>query len=216
MSTCSNTKGTGKTASVKSIVYHFNKEQAEGKIPSFEFVGVNGMEMRHPFDVYVRLWEAVSYHKSNRKEVCPAEKALANLEVYFARKRKNRGTTKRKVFVVLVDEIDYLVMKKQTVLYNLFDWPNRGFSEKSSGQLIVLGISNTLNLPERLHARLQSRIGRDRCMYASYGIDESINILKGKLGITGSEKVRIFPSGSHVHIPPINLLSQAHQYVSML
>lgn len=27
--------------------------------------------------------------------------------------------------VLLVDELDYLVTRKQTVLYNLFDWPTR-------------------------------------------------------------------------------------------
>lgn len=72
------------------------------------------------------------------------------------------------------------------MLYNLFDWPSRGFSAQSPAQLIVIGISNTLNLPERLHVRLQSRIGSERCMYASYSIDESMKILKGKLGIAGS------------------------------
>jgi origin recognition complex subunit 1 len=184
-------KGTGKTASVKSIVYNFNQEQAEGKIPSFQFVSVNGMEMRHPFDVYVRLWEAVS----NRKAICPAEEALANLELCFGgnpNKKSDDTVETRKVVVVMVDEIDYLVTKKQTVLYNLFDWPSRGYSAKSPSQLIVIGISNTLNLPERLHMRLQSRIGRERCMYASYSIGESLNILKGKLGIAGTNEVSIF------------------------
>ena len=146
------------------------------------------MEMRHPFDVYVRLWEAVS----DRKEICSADEALAKLDLYFGGNQamNNKDGTKvkkRKVVVVLVDEIDYLVTKKQTVLYNLFDWPSRGFSTQSPAQVIVIGISNTLNLPERLHVRLQSRIGSERCMYASYGIDESIQILRGKLGITGNE-----------------------------
>lgn len=182
--------GTGKTASVKNIVYHFGQEQAEGKLPAFQFVCVNGMELRHPFDVYVRLWEAVS----NRKEVCPADEALAKLELHFGgnlnlKSKEDKKVQKRNVVVVLVDEIDYLVTKKQTVLYNLFDWPSRGFSAYSPAQLIVIGISNTLNLPERLHVRLQSRIGSERCMYASYGIDESIEILKGKLGITGPNEV---------------------------
>ena len=187
--------GTGKTASVRSIIYGLNKEQAEGKLPCFQFVSVNGMEMRHPFDVYVRLWEAVS----NRKEICPAGEALAKLEMYFgenpSRKIENKEITqKRKVVVVLVDVIDYLVTKKQTVLYNLFNWPSRGFSTESPAQLIIIGISNTLNLPERLHTRLQSRIGNERCIYISYSVDQIIGILKGKLGIMDSNEVSADPT----------------------
>ena len=169
---------------MKSIIYNFYQEQAKGNIPSFQFVSINGMEMRHPFDAYISLWESVS----KQKEICPAEEALAKLELYFGgnpnlKKKAIGNTNGRDVFVVLVDEIDYLVTKKQTVLYNLFDWPNRGFSSDSTAQLVVIGISNTLNLPERLHTRLQSRIGSERCMYASYRTDESVSILKGKLGI---------------------------------
>ncbi len=187
--------GTGKTASVTSILYQLRQEQAKGSIPEFTSVYLNGMETRHPFDIYVRLWEAVSPNK----EKASADEALARLELYFAgegrRKRLSKEVPKlekRQAIVLLVDEIDYLVTKKQTVLYNLFDWPVRGYNGNTKAQLIVIGISNTLNLPDRLHVRLQSRIGRERCVYSSYSDNESQIILKGKLGISETgDKVRI-------------------------
>lgn len=37
----------------------------------------------------------------------------------------------------------------QTVLYNLFDWPGR-----KGSRLSIIGIANTMDLPERLHARI--------------------------------------------------------------
>ncbi len=145
------------------------------------------METRHPFDIYVRLWEAVSPNK----ERASADEALARLELFFAGEGRRKRfckelpkLEKRQAIVLLVDEIDYLVTKKQTVLYNLFDWPVRGYNGNTNAQLIVIGISNTLNLPDRLHVRLQSRIGRERCVYSSYSDDESQNILKGKLGMS--------------------------------
>jgi Cdc6-related protein, AAA superfamily ATPase len=163
-------------------MYH---EQAEGLIPEFTFVSINGMEMRHPFDVYVRLWEAVS----PSKEVLDRPKSLAKLQLYFSEsplkktdhEDKNRRNNRRAV-ILLVDEIDYLVTEKQTILYNLFDWPLAGYENKSDAQLIVIGISNTLNLPERLHPRLVSRIGKQRCIYQSYTWSESLTIIEGKLG----------------------------------
>ena len=36
--------------------------------------------------------------------------------------------------MVLVDELDFLVTRKQSVLYNLFDWPTRRHA-----RLIVIG-----------------------------------------------------------------------------
>jgi len=175
---------------VNSIVYQLRRDQAEGTIPEFIFVSLNGMEMRHPFDTYVRLWEAVSPNK----EKLTRPKALAKLQLYFSdssplktKSSKKATQQKRRAVVLLVDEIDYLVTKKQTILYNLFDWPMTGYENKSDAQLIVIGISNTLNLPERLHVRLQSRIGNTRCIFNSYSWSDSVDILEGKLGVSVSD-----------------------------
>ena len=56
--------------------------------------------------------------------------------------------------VVLLDELDQLVMAKQTVLYNLFNWPTL-----PNSRLIVVAISNTMNLTDMLPNKIQSRFG---------------------------------------------------------
>ena len=46
--------------------------------------------------------------------------------------------------------------KKQSVLYNLFDWPTR-----PNSKLIVLAVANTMDLPERVMSnRVSSRLVR--------------------------------------------------------
>ena len=46
--------------------------------------------------------------------------------------------------------------KKQSVLYNLFDWPTR-----PNSKLIVLAVANTMDLPERVMSnRVTSRLVR--------------------------------------------------------
>lgn len=181
--------GTGKTASVCSVIDALQRDQAEGKIEEFKFVHLNGLEMRHPFDAYVRLWEAIS----KNKETCSAPKALANLEMYLGgHKQRLSHVDSRRAIVLVMDEIDYLQTRQETVLYNMFDWPFRGYKEKSMAQLIVIGISNTINLPEKLHVRLQSRLGRQRCMFGSYDVKESVNILKEKLTLQGNDMKTVF------------------------
>ncbi len=106
---------------------------------SFHFTQT-GMELRHPFDAYVKFWEALS---GPRKERLSAGGAVCELENYFCGDQKggysdsdsevdddgndNIGDIhERPVTVLLLDEIDYLVTKKETLVYNFFDWPLRG------------------------------------------------------------------------------------------
>jgi len=169
--------GTGKTASVRSIINELQEEQASGKLPEFNFIALNGMEMRSPFDSYVKFWEALS---GTMKERLSAGAAAAKLEEFFGdgdNDNRNEDRSKKPITVLMLDEIDYLVTKKQTILYNFFDWPLRA----TSARLIVIGISNTINLPERLSMKLQSRLGGERCHFKSYTVDETVAILKTRL-----------------------------------
>ena len=176
--------GTGKTACVNAVISQLRSEQARGEIPSFDFVSLNGMEMQYPFDAYVRLWEAVSELKEKRSPGV----AAAMLERYFAGTAKSSSLSAsrhsivpRRVTVLLLDEIDYLVTKKQSVLYNFFEWPRRSAANGSGARLVVVGISNTINLPERLKPSVQSRLGRERCVFKAYNVEETCNILKSRL-----------------------------------
>eukprot|EP00978_Attheya_sp_CCMP212_P014153 scaffold35935_cov44-Attheya_sp.AAC.6 len=150
--------GTGKTASVRSIVTELRQEQAMGTIPEFNFVALNGIELRDPFDAYVKLWEALSGAEKDRRT--PGV-AAGLLEQYFTGSAQ-KGNSRKKggaVTVLLLDEIDYLLTKKQTVLYNFFDWPLRASTEGAGSRLVVIGISNTINLPDRLQKSVESRMG---------------------------------------------------------
>jgi origin recognition complex subunit 1 len=184
-----------------------------------------GMELRHPFDAYVKFWEALS---GPRKERLSAGGAVCELENYFCGDQKGGSSdsdseeddggnvdvgdvAERPVTVLLLDEIDYLITKKETLVYNFFDWPLRGkpltqmrwcylvhdgsfsssllcslFLLATTARLVVIGISNTINLPEKLSTRVQSRIGGDRCNFRSYNVQDTITILKTRLGMLGS------------------------------
>jgi origin recognition complex subunit 1 len=62
--------------------------------------------------------------------------------------------------VVLLDELDMLLSRDQSVLYNLFGWP-----QASGARLVVIGIANTLDLPERLLPKIA------RCVDVGVGLD---------------------------------------------
>ncbi len=83
------------------------------------------------------------------------------------------GKRREQTIVLLVDELDHLVTRKQTVLYNLFDWPTRPHSN-----LVVIGIANTMDLDERLLKRIASRLGLRKIQFRPYTKEQLVNIIK--------------------------------------
>ena len=66
--------------------------------------------------------------------------------------------------------------KKQDVMYNFLDWPAR-----KSAKLIVIGIANTMDLPERLMPRVSSRLGLTRIAFAPYNRTQLEIIINSRL-----------------------------------
>ncbi len=78
--------------------------------------------------------------------------AAAALETFFRPHGSSSSSSsssshrhgQRPTLVLLLDEIDFLLTKKQSVLYNLLHWPTA-----ASARLLVIGISNTLDFADR-------------------------------------------------------------------
>jgi origin recognition complex subunit 1 len=142
----SGTPGTGKTATVREVVAQLNASVQAEELDDFIFVEINGMKVTDPHQSYSLLWEAL---KGDR--VSPSH-ALDLLEREF-----NHPSPRRVPCVVLMDELDQLVTKNQSVMYNFFNWPGLRHSK-----LIVLAVANTMDLPERtLSNKISSRLGKD-------------------------------------------------------
>lgn len=105
------------------------------------------------------------------------ERDTVQLSVMFSAHIRNPGCS-----VVLMDELDQLVTKKQEVIYNFFNWPNQSHS-----RLIVLAVANTMDLPEReLSNKINSRLGSNRINFTPYDKNQLIEILTARLeGLDG-------------------------------
>lgn len=98
------------------MITELQELQTTGQVPEFCFIDLNGMELRNPWDSYVKFWEAISGIK---KEKLQAYEACDKIDTYFTAEndepdyRKHVGDLGRKpVTVLLLDEIDYLVTEK--------------------------------------------------------------------------------------------------------
>eukprot|EP00898_Chlorokybus_atmophyticus_P008308 jgi/Chlat1/8479/Chrsp80S07929 len=160
--------GTGKTATVKAALRHLHEQASCGDLPSFQLAEVNGFSLQTPYHF--------ALHETLTAEVLPPAQAQKSLEARFAISGGKKQSSSQTACVVVVDELDSLVTKKQQVLYSLFDWPNRPDS-----RLIVIGIANTMDLPERLQARVASRLGLRRLTFLPYNREQIQVILEARL-----------------------------------
>ncbi|GAA6063239.1 hypothetical protein JCM10212_000341 [Sporobolomyces blumeae] len=170
--------GTGKTATVHSVVREL---QNDADMDAFTFVEINGMKISEPTAAFSHLWTALSASDSSMKKSTTAatgkvspKVALANLEGWFANPDPARKTT-----VVLVDELDQMLTKRQDVLYNFFNWPHCAHS-----RLVVIAVANTMDLPEReLSGKIRSRLGTNRIPFQPYTWNELKRILEARLSL---------------------------------
>lgn len=162
----SGTPGTGKTATVREVVAQLNASVMAEELDDFIFVEINGMKVTDPHQSYSLLWEAL---KGER--VSPSH-ALGLLEREF-----ERPSPRRVPCVVLMDELDQLVTKNQSVMYNFFNWPGLRHS-----RLIVLAVANTMDLPERtLSNKISSRLGLTRITFPGYTHEQLQAIILSRL-----------------------------------
>lgn len=182
--------GTGKTATVMEVIKALRQESPSttsssvkkkkskaskvDNVSDFTYIEVNGLRLTDPYQVYSEIY------RSLQGESHVSAKTAANwLEDYFTHATDDR-------FVVLVvDELDLLCTKKQTILYHLFDWPNRPHSN-----LVVIAIANAMDLSERiLKNRVASRLGLTRLTFQPYTHPQLQVIIRSRLqGIQGFDE----------------------------
>ena len=104
------------------------------------------MRLTEPNQAYVQIWKALTGEKASSEHAknllekrFSSDDMGANGDSVSSRKKVSE---KRKTTVLLVDELDMLWNRKQTVLYNIFEWP-----VNKSAKLVVLAIANTMDLP---------------------------------------------------------------------
>ena len=158
--------GTGKTATVREVIRALRKKSRDGYLPRFNHVELNGLRLQTPAHAYSAIAEELLGERLSPHRAC---------EVLDARFKEGRGGDGR-VTILVADEMDLLVTRSQQLLYNLFDWPTHRAS-----RLVILGIANTLDLPERLLPKISSRLGNNKVVFKPYTADQLKKIVCSRL-----------------------------------
>ena len=165
--------GTGKTDSVKRVIEILENQfkQYSKNQNKFLKIYINGIEFLHPKKVFKRIYENIF---TKKKKLFSIIKALD--EFFRCRNDYNSSIYLKNPnnchIILILDEVDLLIDKSQTLLYNIFNW-----TTYPQSKLIVLSISNTLDLPNRLFPKVQSRMGNNKIMFKPYTKDELHTII---------------------------------------
>ena len=181
--------GLGKSCLVRQVVRELKIQSLmqhgdeSASVAPFQYIEVNAMKLSDPLDLYSELLCTLT-----GKRCTQSSRALELLDAQLQQSatkasrhsaavaRGSKSTSYELMIVLLVDEIDYILNKCQSVIYNLFDWPSRPGS-----RLTVLGVSNTLDLPAMLLPRVQSRLGLASVKFMPYNKDQLATIVRERL-----------------------------------
>ncbi|KAL6861158.1 hypothetical protein ACP4OV_016858 [Aristida adscensionis] len=172
--------GTGKTMSVLAVMRKLRSEFDSGTLRPYCFIEINGLKLASPENIYKVIYEQLSGHRVGWK------KALHYLTEHFSGGSKI-GKQANQPIILLIDELDLLLTRNQSVLYNILDWPT-----KPDSNLVVIGIANTMDLPEKLLPRISSRMGIQRLCFGPYNYRQLQEIITSRLkGIDAFEEQAI-------------------------
>jgi Cdc6-like AAA superfamily ATPase len=155
------------------------EEERCEKVPPFDYYYINAMKMTKNNNFYKVLHDLIFNNETGKSK--NFQKCCSLLDNFFKNRNQfNFSTDLNNVYnphiLLVIDEIDCLIDKKQNILYNIFNW-----TTYTESKLIVISISNTLDLPERLMHKIVSRIGTERLSFKPYNREDLIKILSVKL-----------------------------------
>ena len=181
--------GTGKTASVKCVVNILESELNEAKkkrnsnrelikngIIPFKKLFLSGMEYPNISNVFKIIYNFI-FTKQKKLTI---NKYIQLLDNFFSERKKYNSSIElndptNSHILLIIDEIDILINSSQNLLYNIFNWTTYEYSK-----LIVISISNTLDLPNRLFPKIKSRMGNNKIMFKPYNKEELRIIIKDR------------------------------------
>ena len=175
--------GTGKTVCVKTVINIIESENLKNQkkkskkincVP-FNKLFLCGTEYPTISNIYKTIYNFIF----SSKKKCGYKKCIGLLNEFFSNRnnfeKSYLNDPSNSHIILVIDEIDFLINKNQNFLYNIFNW-----TTYEGAKLIVISISNTLDLPNHLSPKIKSRMGNNKMMFKPYNKDELITIIKSK------------------------------------
>lgn len=175
--------GTGKSAQVSISLNHLMSEVGQpldGRTSSFtnktvRLIKVNCMSISHPDSIFHEIYCEASKENNFSHNKRKTSDDLYNLLLQ---------ESKIQSIVVILDEMDCLITKDQQVLYQLFNFASPKNSKALKTKLVLVGISNALDLTDKFLPRLKRNgLSPQTIQFLPYTSEKIRNIIINKLNL---------------------------------
>ena len=170
--------GTGKTECVKNIISILKKERDSHYIKPFNILEINAMKIANSSAI-LKIFYSFLFKSDGKKDLI-VNKCAGLIDDYFNGLGLDGGLElndpSRPHIIVLIDEIDALLNGKQPELFNIMNW-----AFYSTSKLIVITISNVLDLPEQFVSKSNFNENHTKLMFQPYRHEQLLKILKHRL-----------------------------------
>ena len=171
------TTGTGKTAVMNFIGNELKKEDPSGT--SCSYIHLNCQIIDTPYGILYEIGRQTKTVDDNVRMPFTGW----SIEKIYTEIRKHLDE-QNKVFIVVLDEVDYLVKKKNDdVLYHLSKM-NEDFKRS---KLSLIGISNDLQFMDSLDSRIKSRLDDEKIIFQRYQAPQLEDILRSRAKLVFEE-----------------------------
>lgn len=171
--------GTGKTAQLNMSLHQLAPVPGINihKGTRFRVIKVNCMAVAQPENIFHEIYSALSgtHTHSNRKTFSDLVELL-------------NSVTDVDAAIVMLDEMDCLVTKDQQVLFQLFNCASARSQTNFNVKLVLIGISNALDLTDKFLPRLKTNgLSPESLQFLPYTADQTRAIINDKLWLLAPE-----------------------------
>ena len=162
--------GTGKTACVKTVIKSMETKKINAK---FRPLFINCVDYSNILKIFKEIYKFIFTKKIKVK----MNTYIQLLDNFFYNREKLNSNIKlndpsNSHIILILDEIDFLLNRTQKSLYHIFNW-----TTYPKLKIIIISISNTLNLTEFLLPKIKSRFGNNKLMFKPYNKEQLRKII---------------------------------------
>ncbi|KAJ8452680.1 hypothetical protein Cgig2_005016 [Carnegiea gigantea] len=162
--------GTGKTMVMEKVKQSLVNWSSEAEVQQPDVLFVNCTSLTNTSEVFTKIVQRIQ----PKKKINGSATALKHLQNLYG---QGGQLPSKKMMLLIIDELDYLITRDRNVLHELFMLTMLPFS-----RFILIGIANAIDLADRFLPRLQSLNCKPTVLtFRAYSKDQIQRILQERL-----------------------------------
>ncbi|KAJ7525859.1 hypothetical protein O6H91_17G070500 [Diphasiastrum complanatum] len=169
--------GSGKSLTLEKVRQQIADWAKEVGMEAPKVAVTNCTSLSDPRDIYHRVLDSLELRQTHATSQISHSSCLKEIKKRLCKSDTSRGNSLKRMWLLIVDEMDFLITRDQSVLYELFR-----LSTYEGSCCILIGIANAIDLTDRFLPNLRSlKCEPNVITFPAYGKDQIVTIVKQRL-----------------------------------